>query len=111
MTSEKKKTASALLSNAAPRRKAINGSTLRIIKGIPEDGSVSEDDINGNDDFEAHVEEEEEKSELDSEQEQEEEYKIKWTNVRQPVAVVDFTQPSDQRNSSPLLKKKKNSLS
>ena len=64
------------------------------LREIPEDGSVSEDDINGNDDFEAHVEEEEEKSELDSEQEQEEEYKIKWTNVRQPVAVVDFTQPS-----------------
>ena len=40
------------------------------------------------------VKQKQEESEFDDEQKQEEDYKIKWSNIRQPVTVVEFTQAS-----------------
>jgi hypothetical protein len=71
----------------------------RSLRKLPEDGSVSEDDSEGTDDMQASSEEEKEESEFDDEQKQEEDYKIKWSNIRQPVTVVEYS--SIRTNKTP----------
>ena len=64
------------------------------LRKIPENGNVSEDDLENVDDKEEDYKEEDYKEEDEAEEREKDDYEIKWNGIRQSVTVNEFTHPS-----------------
>jgi hypothetical protein len=74
--------------------KELNEVLFVSLRKIPENGNVSEDDLEDVDNKEEDYKEEDYKEEDEEVEKEKDDYEIKWNDIRQPVTVNEFTHPS-----------------
>ena len=74
--------------------KELNEALFVSLRKIPENGNVSEDDVDGVDNKEEDYEEQGYEEEDENEDKEQDDYEIKWNDIRQSVTVNEFTHPS-----------------